>query len=81
MNPNLRLGPEAQRLRAVDYAEQRVRWFVEPLVVQGWSLHAIARSLNAYAIRTPSGAGTWSAATVRRVLIRLDLWPSQTKAA
>ena len=47
---------------------------VRPVIIElkaiGFSLHKIAKTLNDRDVRTASGAGAWTATSVRRVLMR-----------
>jgi len=67
-----KMGQEANRMRGIRYAEQ-VRWFIEPLVAQSLSLRSIAKSLNEYRVKTPTGVGEWSHKNVARMVYRLGL--------
>ncbi|MEX2126589.1 MAG: recombinase family protein [Woeseia sp.] len=62
----------ALKLRARNSREQ-VRWIIEPLAKQGLPLRDIAKTLNAYRVKTLSGKGKWHNSSVRRVVNKLDL--------
>lgn len=63
---------EARRRKGIKHAEQ-IRWFIEPLCHQGRCLNEIARMLNAYRIKTPTGVGQWNNTSVTRMVNRLGL--------
>lgn len=66
--PDGRLGAEARRAAAADYAGT-VGPTIEALHAQGLSLRQIAAQMAERGIRTPLG-GTWTASAVRSVLLR-----------
>ena len=64
-----KLGQEARQKRARLFAE-RMSGTINRLRAEGLSLRDIAKRLNEEGTLTPSGQGSWTAATVRRVLER-----------
>lgn len=67
-------GVLAVRQRALQAAEER-REIVATLVDEGLSMNAIAGRLNEASIRASRG-GTWTATTVKRVMMRLAIGPA-----
>src|ERR1039457_3121533 len=65
-----RVAGRAARVVTADLFAAKVKPMIQELQDNGMSLNAIARNLNADHIRTASGKSTWTATSVRNVILR-----------
>jgi DNA invertase Pin-like site-specific DNA recombinase len=65
-----RAAGRAARAATADLFAAKVKPMIQELQANGMSLSAIARKLNADHIRTASGKSTWTATSVRNVILR-----------